>query len=508
MTLLPLLWLGLSAQAAERRYAVVVGSNVGVGPEQPLRFAESDAQRIAEVLRSLGGVRSEDLVLLQGSDADELRLALQRVSARVARETQAGDASLVFVYFAGHADADALHLAGTELPLSELLGRVREMPADLRLLVVDACQSGELLRLRGGAQVPAFEIKVPDTLGAEGIAVFTASAAGEDAQESDRLRGGVFTHHLVAGLSGAADASGDHRVTLDEAYRYTYARTLAATSRAAVVQHPSFAFNMQGQADIPLTTLQGARNTGTVQIRDAGTYVVFDAAETRLIAELVLDAAATVALPAGRYLLRRRETDRVWEAPLEVRAGQATAMSMAAMRAQPYGQSARRGDTAAPHTSLALTAGGGLQAPLTSPMATGLQASLGLRADAPWLTGQLSVRASQTTDENALLAITQQSLGAELGLLRLTDFGRLSAGLGLSGGVDGVWQRFETAGLAPDRLALVGHVGPTGRVDWALSPRLTLGLQATAGIALLPGAEGLTAAVAPRGGLDVTYWIR
>jgi hypothetical protein len=67
---------------------------------------------------------------------------------------------------------------------------------------------------------------------------------------------------------------------------------------------------------------------------------------------------------------------------------------------------------------------------------------------------------------------------------------------------------FETAGLAPDRLALVGHVGPTGRVDWALSPRLTLGLQATAGIALLPGAEGLTAAVAPRGGLDVTYWIR
>jgi hypothetical protein len=141
-------------------------------------------------------------------------------------------------------------------------------------------------------------------------------------------------------------------------------------------------------------------------------------------------------------------------------------------------------------------------------MATGLQASLGLRADAPWLTGQLSVRASQTTDENALLAITQQSLGAELGLLRLTDFGRLSAGLGLSGGVDGVWQRFETAGLAPDRLALVGHVGPSGRVDWALSPRLTLGLQATAGIALLPGAEGLTAAVAPRGGLDVTYWIR
>jgi hypothetical protein len=57
--------------------------------------------------------------------------------------------------------------------------------------------------------------------------------------------------------------------------------------------------------------------------------LVVELEQKRRSAAALTDAAATVALPAGRYLLRRRETDRVWEAPLEVRAGQATAMSMA-----------------------------------------------------------------------------------------------------------------------------------------------------------------------------------
>ena len=58
-----------------------------------------------------------------------------------------------------------------------------------------------------------------------------ATAASEDAQESDELRGSFFTHYLVSGLLGAADEDGDGAVTLAEAYDHAYAATLRATSR-------------------------------------------------------------------------------------------------------------------------------------------------------------------------------------------------------------------------------------------------------------------------------------
>lgn len=54
----------------------------------------------------------------------------------------------------------------------------------------------------------------------EGRVYITSSAAGERAQESDEIQGSVFTHYLLAGLRGAADDSGDRRVSLEEAYRF------------------------------------------------------------------------------------------------------------------------------------------------------------------------------------------------------------------------------------------------------------------------------------------------
>lgn len=44
-----------SGFAHAARYAVVIGNNVGRGLDVPLRYAESDARRLAAVLRELGG---------------------------------------------------------------------------------------------------------------------------------------------------------------------------------------------------------------------------------------------------------------------------------------------------------------------------------------------------------------------------------------------------------------------------------------------------------------------
>ena len=58
-----------------------------------------------------------------------------------------------------------------------------------------------------------------------------SSSATELSQESDQLASSYFTHHLLLALRGAGDANQDGKVSLDEAYRYTYNRTLAGTRR-------------------------------------------------------------------------------------------------------------------------------------------------------------------------------------------------------------------------------------------------------------------------------------
>jgi hypothetical protein len=47
-----------------------------------------------------------------------------------------------------------------------------------------------------------------------GHAFLTSSAASEVAQESDRIRASYFTYYLVSGLRGAADVTGEGKVTL------------------------------------------------------------------------------------------------------------------------------------------------------------------------------------------------------------------------------------------------------------------------------------------------------
>ncbi|HEX3759440.1 MAG TPA: hypothetical protein VHW23_12075, partial [Kofleriaceae bacterium] len=43
------------AARAEQRYALVIGANPGWSQDRPLRYAENDAERIRDVLVSLGG---------------------------------------------------------------------------------------------------------------------------------------------------------------------------------------------------------------------------------------------------------------------------------------------------------------------------------------------------------------------------------------------------------------------------------------------------------------------
>ena len=183
-----------------------------------------------------------------------------RVSARVRQLQGSGKDRVVLVfYFSGHSDGQALELGRERLSFAEVRRWMQATGAAVRLAIVDSCRSGGLIALKGGSLGPVFDIRLADHLASHGEAVITSSASSEAALESAEIRSSFFSHHMVSGLRGAADASGDGMVTLGEAYQYAFGRTVSATADTLVgPQHPLYDYRLTGRGELVLTRLHGA----------------------------------------------------------------------------------------------------------------------------------------------------------------------------------------------------------------------------------------------------------
>ena len=319
------LWATASAQAQTKRYAVIAGNDMGAAGDVPLRYAEADARKVHDVLGGLGEFLPEDVVLLQGRGGDELARVLIAMNARIRADATAGRDAILFVYYSGHADNQALH-AGAELLELEVLQRlVQGSSASFRVLVLDACRSGSLTRVKGAQKTTPFAVLLEDELGGEGLALLTSSTSDEDAQESDALQGSFFTHFFVSGLRGAADRNGDGSVSIEEAYGYAYQHTLRASSRTLHgTQHPTFRFDLKGKGAVPLTwvSARGGRG-GRIDFPPGHAYVLFAGDEQGpVVAEVgEHDRRRVLALDPGSYFVRARASDHLLEGLVELGRG-------------------------------------------------------------------------------------------------------------------------------------------------------------------------------------------
>ncbi len=292
------------AEPGVARRAVVVGINDGGPGLDPLRYAEADARRMADVLVDLGDFTQDEVVLALAPTMDGLTSELMDAVG----DLGAHDEALFVFYYSGHADNRGLRLGDELYPYDQLKEDIRAIPADVHLGIVDACRAGELTRLKGAALTSPFLVE--EGLEAEGEAWLAASAADEDAQESDRLQGSFFTYYLVSGLRGAADSGEDGWVSLNEAYSYAYDRTVAYTGgTAAGTQHPHYDFQIRGNGDLVLTEVDRATAHITFPAAVEGTITVLALPEARPVAEVakVAGKPVTLALAPGRYQLRRKE---------------------------------------------------------------------------------------------------------------------------------------------------------------------------------------------------------
>ncbi|HEY3494215.1 MAG TPA: caspase family protein [Polyangiaceae bacterium] len=444
------------AWGAVHRFAVIAGSNQGGADDATLRYAESDARKVAEVLRDIGGFDAANLTLLLGESADSLRRTLITVNDRIrAAQSLPDTETVLFVYFSGHADAQGLRLGRSRFDLTELAQLVRGSSGTFRLLVLDACRSGVLTRAKGGRPVAAFDVNRSAGLGGQGLAFLTASSANEDAQESDQLRGSFFTHALVSGLLGAADLDHDRTVVLEEAYRYAYDATLRATSRTfAGTQHPTFAFEMRGQESLVLTRLEPANATRSVLSLPSGTefLILRDHENGPVIAEvLATGGQRRLSLRPGRYFVRGRGKDVLFEGAFALAAGANVNVDLARLERVEYARLVRKG-TGDRRVAHGPDAGAIVRSRLPNAGHACWGAVVGYHFDFSSVT--LAPRASFCASgfENAAVEATTHEYALTVAVEHAWDLSWSTFALGGGAGAAITHQRFATQGSAPDRV--------------------------------------------------------
>ena len=306
----------------EVRLAVVAGHNRGLDNEQRLDFAEQDARRVHAVLTQLGGVEPRNATLVLGGGPAELLQAVGAMVGKAQALSGTGPVTLL-LYVSAHADEEALHLSGQLLPLASLRDLLDRAPAHLRVSVVDGCRLPAKAGYKGGRPGPEIPVAVDRSTRVDGDVFIAAASPGELAQEWTELQGSLFTHHLLAGLRGAADFDRNGRVTLAEAYAYAYRATLARAAEAGLVpQRPSFDLRIAGCGDWVFTRVGQGGAEITLGDDLVGRFWVTDQ-RSDVLAEVEKRAGEPLSLSMapGRYRVIRTGAEWVGAADVNLSLG-------------------------------------------------------------------------------------------------------------------------------------------------------------------------------------------
>jgi hypothetical protein len=288
------------------RMAIVIGNNAGLEEEKPLSYATRDAQQIYTALMQLGGVDQGRGNLLLDPTVDQVRLAFKDAAGRVGAFRAQGEKVQLLIYYSGHGSDLALHMNGEKLPLSDIRSYFRDLAADLKLLIADACFSGALIQKKGASLADPVPLKYVNELKVNGSAILTSSSAGEFSQESRELQGSLFTHYFLTAIRGAADFDHDGQVTLWEAYNLTQQnlrRKFAPSS--GVSQHPEFDVDLHGSDNLVLTRVSLGQALLSLKGLPQGEYKIMEAVSSLEVAEVNLNdpEGLLLALPKATYMV-------------------------------------------------------------------------------------------------------------------------------------------------------------------------------------------------------------
>jgi len=396
--------------------------------------------------------------VLRSKTADQVRRALIATNERIRVGQRAGHEAVLFVYYSGHGDADALHLGETQLALRELEALVRGSSAQIRILVIDSCRSGSITRVKGGKPAPPLALSSGiDDIPGEGVIVLTASTAGEDAQESDEIA--VRSSRTTSSRGFAAPPT---RIPIRRSPSPRHSAT-RATRPSSLEPHP----RRHPAPDVPLRSARPRRRHAG-QPRHARTWTAH-APRRRDLArgtrqrerrrEIVAGAKRrTLSLRPGRYVVRGRTREALLEGTATVAADRETLVDASSLSRTTYARLVRKGKG----DILRYVSGPIVGPQIQTAIIDGASPCFGLLAGWTFVRSDLTlsprVAACRGEFSNRTLDATTDVLALELRVAKAWDTSSLTLDLGITGGAELLHERFVTRGIAPTRSSAAAHV--------------------------------------------------
>ncbi len=220
-----------------------------------LKYTDDDAYHLYAFLKSPegGAVPDEQITVLIDEDANK-----EQIIRTMKRKFHKADANDVIVfYFSGHgfdgsfipSDYDGKN---NLLSHSDLISVLESSQAKHKVVFADACHSGSLQQNNALAAKAPYSKKLSDYYNQfndsnGGLALLMSSKETEYSLEDHGLRQGVFSHYLMRGLKGEANADKDRKISISELYDYVSHNVRRYTGN---IQNPTITGNFD--KDMPV----------------------------------------------------------------------------------------------------------------------------------------------------------------------------------------------------------------------------------------------------------------
>lgn len=310
------------------RYALYVAANNGGAERDILKYAASDAKKLMEAMQEIGGINQDNSVILVEPKITDVENALQSFATTINQKKSNARRTEFIFYYSGHSDENALLLGEESYGYSQLKADINSVPSDIHVVMLDSCFSGNFIRAKGGSRQKSF--LVDDSSVVSGHAYLSSSSESEASQESDLIQSSYFTHALITGLRGAADSSGDNKVSLNELYHYAFNETLSQTEQSTIgTQHPSFDITLVGSGDLILSDISTAESILALDSDLLGTVYIRNEKTGQLISEVKKSSANVIplALEAGTYNITLIQSEQTLGASVKLKAGKSVYLS-------------------------------------------------------------------------------------------------------------------------------------------------------------------------------------
>jgi hypothetical protein len=318
-----------SESVAVERFALYVAANNGGKEREVLRYAASDAEKLKNTMQEIGGIDNKNSVILTEPNQVEVEKALQEFAKKVNLAKQTSRRTEFIFYYSGHSDENALLLGEESFGYSQLKSAINSVPSDIHVVMLDSCFSGNFIRAKGGTRQKSFLVDESSVV--SGHAYLSSSSESEASQESDLIQSSYFTHALITGLRGAADSSGDNKVSLNELYYYAFNETLSQTEQSTIgTQHPSYDITLVGSGDLILSDISTAESILVLDSDLAGTIYVRNEITGQLVSEIKKSGANKIplALESGTYKVTMIQENQTLESSVKLKAGRSVSLSI------------------------------------------------------------------------------------------------------------------------------------------------------------------------------------